>query len=169
MALDSLDFSLGISWQFGALAVGSLLLFPFFRGKFAFFAGALCYSLVDILPALFGAKGTIGLWTISGAIAWGAVAFLFSREKPNGSPMNFAKLGIAGTLLFDALTGPIASTLVWGIPFPEALIGQIPFTLKHLLGMAAISFIAAPLLFPSVRRALSEKKWVALKPLASQG
>jgi len=74
-----------------------------------------------------------------------------------------------GTLLFDALTGPIASTLVWGIPFPEALIGQIPFTLKHLLGMAAISFIAAPLLFPSVRRALSEKKWVALKPLASQG
>ena len=160
----ALDFSLGISWQFGALAVLSLLAFPFLRGRFAFFIGAFAYSLVDILPAAFGAQGTIGIWTLTGALTWGIVALLYSRQKPNGSPLNFAKLGIAGTLLFDAITGPIASTLIWGMPFSDSLIGQIPFTLKHLLGIAAVSLMLAPLLFPSASKLLSEKKWFLLKP-----
>ena len=159
----ALDFSLGISWQFGILAIGSMLLFPFFRGKYAFLAGAIAYSLVDIGPALFGVKGTIGLWTLTGAITWGIVGFLFSRQKPNGSPFTFAKLGLGGTLLFDVLTGPIASTFIWGMPFSEALVGQIPFTIKHLLGIAAISVILAHLLFPSVSKALSNARHFALK------
>jgi len=96
----ALDFSLGISWQFGALAVLSMLLFPFFRGRYAFLMGAIGYSLVDIIPALLGASGTIGLWTVTGAITWGAVGILFTREKPSGSPLQFAKLGIGGTLMF---------------------------------------------------------------------
>ncbi|MFA6214506.1 MAG: hypothetical protein WC717_04490 [Candidatus Micrarchaeia archaeon] len=160
----ALDFSLGISWQFGALAVFSMLLFPFFKGRYAFFAGAFCYSLVDILPSvLFGAQ-SIGLWTLTGALAWGIVALLFARQKPDGSPFTFAKLGIGGTLLFDALTGPVASTFVWGMPFSDALVGQIPFTVKHLLGIAAVSLILAPLLFPSVRKALAKAEHFALKP-----
>lgn len=160
----ALDFSLGISWQFGALSVLSMLLFPFFRGRYAFFAGALCYSLVDVVPALLGAQGTVGLWTLTGALAWGLVAVLFARQKPNGSPFTFAKLGIGGTLLFDALTGPVASTFVWGMPFSDALVGQIPFTVKHLLGIAAVSLVLAPLLFPSVRKALANAEHVFLKP-----
>lgn len=171
MLLDmALDFSLGISWQFGALAVLSMLFFPFVRGKYAFLAGAAAYSLVDIVPALLGAQGTVGLWTLTGAISWGIVALLFSRQKPDGSPFTFAKLGIGGTLLFDALTGPIASTFVWGMPFSDALIGQIPFTIKHLLGIAAVSLVLAPLLFPSVKKALAARSHPVLKPLpASQG
>lgn len=160
----ALDFSLGISWQFGALAVFSMLLFPFFRGRYAFFAGAFCYSLVDILPAvLFGAQ-SVGLWTLTGAFSWGIVALLFARQKPDGSPFTFAKLGIGGTLLFDALTGPLASTFVWGMPFSDALLGQIPFTIKHLIGIAAVSIILAPLLFPSVRKALAKAEHASLKP-----
>lgn len=161
----SLDFSLGISWQFGALAVISMLLFPYFRGKYAFAAGAACYSLVDIIPWLFGAP-TLGLWTLTSALSWGIVGYLFSRGKPDGSPLTFAKLGIGGMLVFDALTGPILSPLVWGMPFMDSLIGQIPFTAKHLLGMAAVSLIAAPLLFPVV----SERVAIlgaALKPVHS--
>lgn len=165
MANPPLDFSLGISWQFGLLAVASLLLFPFFRQRYAFLAGALAYSLVDIVPALFGAQGTIGLWTLTGAISWGVVAWLFARQKPDGSPFNFAKLGIAGTLAFDTLTGPIASTFVWGMPFQDALVGQIPFTLKHLLGIGAISLIAAPLLFPSISAQISKMSFAFLKAL----
>jgi len=160
----ALDFTLGISWQFGALAIFSMLLFPFFRGRYAFFAGALCYSLVDILPAvLFGAQ-SIGLWTLTGALAWGIVAVLFSRQKPDGSPFTFAKLGLGGTLLFDALTGPVASTFIWGMPFSDALVGQVPFTVKHLFGIAAVSLILAPLLFPSVRNALANAEHAILKP-----
>ena len=160
----ALDFSLGISWQFGALAVFSMLLFPFFRGRYAFFAGAACYSLVDILPAvLFGAQ-TVGLWTLTGALAWGIVAVLFAQQKPDGSPFMFAKLGIGGTLLFDAITGVILSPLVWGMPWADALVGQIPFTLKHLFGIAAVSLLLAPLLFPSVRDALVKMEHAFLKP-----
>ena len=145
----ALDFSLGISWQFGALAVASMLLFPFFRGRYAFLGGAVAYSLVDVVPwLLFGAQ-SIGLWTLTGALSWGLVGYLFTLQKPDGSPMTFAKLGIGSTLVFDALTGPIASTFVWGMPFSEALVGQIPFTAKHLFGIAAVSLILAPLLFPA--------------------
>ncbi len=160
----ALDFSLGISWQFGALAVLSMLLFPFFKGRYAFLAGALGYSLADIAPAvLFGAQ-SIGLWTLTGALSWGLVAVIFSRQKPSGSPFAFAKLGIGGTLLFDALTGPVASTFVWGMPFSDALLGQIPFTIKHLLGIAAVSLVLAPLLFPSVKNALVDVEHIFLKP-----
>ena len=109
-------------------------------------------------------QGTIGLWTLTGALTWGIVAFLFSRQKPDGSPFTFAKLGLGGTLLFDAITGPIASTFIWGMPFSDALIGQIPFTIKHLLGIGAISVILAPLLFPSISKALSSARHFALKP-----
>jgi hypothetical protein len=163
----ALDFSIGISYQFGALAVLSMLLFPFFRGRYAFFAGAFCYSLVDIAPALLFGAQSIGLWTLTGALSWGIVAFLFSRQKPDGSPFTFAKLGIGGTLLFDALTGPVASTFVWGMPFSDALVGQVPFTIKHLLGIAAVSIILAPLLFPSVRKALVKVEHAALKHVPS--
>ncbi len=160
----ALDFSLGISWQFGALAVLSMLLFPFFRGKYAFLAGAAGYSLVDIIPALFGVSGTIGLWTVTGAVTWGIVGFLFAREKPNGSPLQFAKLGIGGTLLFDAVTGVILSPLLWGMPWQDALVGQVPFTIKHLLGIGAVSVILAPLLFPSVQKAALGIRLPVLKP-----
>ena len=162
----ALDFSLGISWQFGALAVFSMLLFPFFRGRYAFFAGALCYSLVDILPALLFGAQSVGLWTLTGALSWGIVAVLFSRQQPDGSPFTFAKLGIGGTLLFDAITGVILSPLVWGMPWQDALVGQIPFTIKHLFGIAAVSLILAPLLFPSVRKAILKVEHFALKPVS---
>ena len=160
----ALDFSLSISWQFGLLAVASMLLFPFFKGRYAFLAGAAAYSLVDIVPFLMGYP-TLGLWTLTSAISWGIVGFLFTLQKPNGSPLSFAKLGIAGTLVFDTLTGPIASTFVWGMPFMDALVGQIPFTFKHLVGFAALSIILAPLIFPVVSRRISSLKYFFLKPM----
>lgn len=178
----ALELSLGISWQFGILAVGSMLLFPHFRGRYAFIAAALAYSLVDIVPAILSgapisqiafslfdanSKLTVGLWTLTGTLSWGLVGFLFTLQKPNGSPLTFAKLGIGGTLVFDAITGPILSPLVWGMPFWEALVGQLPFTAKHLFGIAAVSLILAPLLFPSINKALAKTKWAFLKPAAS--
>ncbi|MCX8194589.1 MAG: hypothetical protein N3G22_00560 [Candidatus Micrarchaeota archaeon] len=164
----AIDFSLGISWQFGVLAVASMLIFPFFKGRYAFVLAALGYSLVDVVPAIFGAP-TIGLWTLTGALTWGLVGLLFTLQKPNGSPLTFAKLGIAGTLVFDAITGPILSPLLWGMSFEEALLGQIPFTAKHLFGITAVSVLAAPFVFPSVKKFLSRINSAALKPQISAG
>lgn len=159
----ALDFSLGISWQFGCLAVFSMLLFPFFRGRYAFLAGAAAYSLVDIAPALLFGAESVGLWTLTGALSWGLVGLLFTLQNPNGSPLTFAKLGIGGTLLFDAITGVVLSPLVWGMPWEDALVGQIPFTAKHLFGIAAVSLVVAPLVFPQVRKRI-DALGVVLKP-----
>jgi hypothetical protein len=164
MAAPPLDFSLGISWQFGALAVLSMLLFPFFRGRYAFLAGAAAYSLVDIVPSLMGYP-TLGLWTLTGTLAWGLVALLFTLQKPNGSPITFAKLGIGGTLLFDAVTGVLATSLLYGVSFMDSLVGQIPFTFKHLLGFAALSILLAPFIFPVVQKRISSLKYFFLKPI----
>ncbi len=178
----ALDFSIGISWQFGALAVASMLVFPYFRARYAFLTAALGYSLVDIVPAILSgatiqqivfslfdsnSKLAVGLWTFTGMLTWGLVGLLFSTQKPNGSPFTFAKLGVAGTLIFDAITGVLLSPLLWGMPFADALVGQIPFTIKHLLGITAVSFILAPLIFPSVNKAFSRLKWAVLKPVAA--
>lgn len=164
-----LEFSLGISWQFGAMAVASMLLFPFFRGKYAFLAGAIAYSCIDIGQALFGMPGTIGMWTLTGAITWGIVGYFFSRQQPNGSPFSFAKLGVGGILFYDAITGPILSPLLWGTPFQDALVGQIPFTLAHIFGMLAVSLIAAPLLFPHVAPRIRKADYFFLKPSSAPG
>ena len=159
------DFSLGISWQFGLLAVLSMLFFPFFRGRFAFIAGAIAYSLVDIVPWLMGYP-TLGTWTLIGLLTWGLVGFLFTLQRPNGSPVTFAKLGISGTLVFDAITGVLSTSLLYGVPFMDSLFGQLPFTAKHLLGIAAISIILAPLIFPVVDRRISQLRYFFLKPAA---
>jgi len=160
----ALDFSLGISWQFGLLTVLSMLLFPFFKGKYAFLAGAIAYSSVDAVPALFGATGTVGLWTLTGALTWGVVGFIFAQQKPDGSPFTFAKLGLGGMLIFDAITGVVLSPLLWGMPWQDALVGQIPFTIKHLLGIGAISLILAPLIFPALKAQIQKANFFLLKP-----
>ena len=165
MANPPLDFSLGISWQFGLLAVLSMLIFPYFRGRYAFLAGAIAYSLVDVVPWLMGYP-TLGIWTAVGALTWGLVGFLFTLQKPNGSPLTFGKLGIAGTLVFDAITGPVASTFIWSMPFMDSLVGQIPFTAKHLFGIAAVSLILAPLIFPVINKRIRMLRYFFLKPSA---
>lgn len=163
----ALDFSLGISWQFGALALFSMLLFPFFRGRYAFLGAALAYSLVDVVPALLGAKGTVGLWTLTGAITWGMVGVLFSVHRPDGSPLGFMRLSVLGTIIFDGITGVILSPILWGMPLEDAFMGQIPFTIKHLLGITALAVIFAPLLFPSISKNLTKAGWAILKPVAA--
>jgi hypothetical protein len=180
----ALDFSLGISWQFGLLAVFSMLVFPFFRGRYAFVAGALCFSLVDFAPAILAghsvgemafalfdanSKFSVGLWTLFGILTWGAVAFIFSRERAGYSPFSFVKMGVIGTLVFDAVTGVILSPIVWGMPFSDALIGQIPFTAKHLLGMMMVSMLVAPLIFPTVNKRIGMLKFAFMKPQVALG
>ena len=54
--------------------------------------------------------------------------------------------GVIGVLVFDFVTGVLATPLLFGMTFAAAFIGQIPFTAMHLLTSSAFILIVTPLL-----------------------
>lgn len=90
----------------------------------------------------------VGLWTIITAITYGAIglaAALFFK-KYSSSITNFVIFGFIGTIIFDAITGLGIGPIFYGQPFMEALVGQIPFTLMHLLGTTIFALTLSPLI-----------------------
>jgi len=76
----------------------------------------------------------LGSWTLVSGIAYGLVglgASLYFKNK--SSRMSYATYAIFATLAFDAATGLTMGPIFFGQPFMEALTGQIPFTMLHLL------------------------------------
>lgn len=102
--------------------------------------GALSIALLDIIV------GKTGTWTIITALCYGAVgvwgAFFF--RKRSASVWNFAIASIVGTLFFDLVTGVLMGPLLYGQPWLEAIVGQIPFTLRHLAGNLFFASVLAP-------------------------
>jgi len=91
----------------------------------------------------------LGYWTAVTAVVYGllgALAHVYLRNK-KPSAKNFLGFAVVSTLLYDALTGLTIGPLFWGQPFMEALIGQIPFTLAHLIGNSVLAVIISPLLY----------------------
>lgn len=51
---------------------------------------------------------------------------------------------IAATIFFDLLTGVLLGPVLFGGSMREAFIGQIPFTVKHLLGNIFLAATVSP-------------------------
>jgi hypothetical protein len=81
-------------------------------------------------------------------------AFYF---KYRSSRRHFAYFAVAGTLLYDALTGLTTGPLLFHQPLFAAALGQIPFTLMHLLGNVSFALLLSPVLMRLLtRRAVSD-------------
>lgn len=110
-------------------------------GGFAFgFLGIVVFDLVT---------SGIGIWTAVTAFAYGALgigAYFFFRSR-EASTANFVCFGIVGTILYDAATGLTIGPIFYHQPFMVALIGQIPFTLMHVLGTVVFSIVVSPVLY----------------------
>jgi len=109
----------------------------------AFFYGALSIALFDL------ATGKLGSWTALTALTYGVVgvaAGWYFRSR-DGNRRNYLTFSILATLFYDAVTGLLTGPLFFGQPFTEALIGQIPFTLWHLLGNALFAVVLSPLFY----------------------
>lgn len=106
---------------------------------------------------LFGFLGIIlydavtsgwGSWTWVTALCYGLLgvgAHYFFKNR-EASVKNFLIFGIPGTVAYDAVTmmiGPIFTAQ----PFAAALVGQIPFTLMHVLGTVVFSVLLSPALY----------------------
>jgi len=89
-----------------------------------------------------------GMWTVVTAVCYGSLgvaAHLFFKNR-EASVKNFLLFGVPATLAYDAITmtiGPLFSNQLWAI----ALIGQIPFTLMHLLGTVVFATLLSPVLY----------------------
>ena len=95
------------------------------------------------------ATNKVGSWTMITAIAYGLVgigSYAYFKNRKS-SAMNYIIYGIIGTIAYDALTGLTIGPIFWGQTFSSAFIGQIPFTLNHLIGNIILSAIVSPAIY----------------------
>jgi uncharacterized membrane protein len=94
-----------------------------------------------------------GSWTWATAVCYGLLgvgAYYFFRNR-EASVKNFLLFGVPATIAYDAVTmliGPVFGhqSLV------VAVVGQIPFTLMHILGTVVFATLLSPVLYRWVVR-----------------
>lgn len=127
-------------------------------GGFAGFSFAfLSIILYDIIT------NKIGMWTLITAIVYGLLGFwasIYFKNK-NNKPLNYAKFAIIGTITFDIITGLSIGPLFFHQSFTQALIGQIPFTILHLIGNISFAIVLSPLIY----RLIIKNKKFEVKPI----
>lgn len=110
-------------------------------GGFVF--GFLGIALFDV------AVGKVGMWTLITAVAYGllGVTSHYYLRSRTATTKNFVIFGVAGTLMYDAVTGLSVGPLFFGQSFMAALLGQVPFTISHLIGTVVFSLVLSPAIY----------------------
>ena len=109
-------------------------------------------ALLDVI------MGKAGVWTIVTALTYGLVGVFagYYLRKREASAWNFVLVSIVGTLFFDLVTGVLMGPLLFGEPFAVAAIGQIPFTIRHLVGNVFFAAVLAPWFY---RKVMDNPSW----------
>lgn len=104
--------------------------------------------------------GTLGVQTFFTVLAYGIIglwsASYFKNRESNS--FNYVRFAIMGTLVFDALTGLTVGPLFFHQSFLGSLVGQIPFTVLHLLGNITFAFILSPAIYNFMIRKRKKEK-----------
>jgi uncharacterized membrane protein len=112
-----------------------------YGGLYAFMFGFMSIAIYDALTS------GIGIWTWITAFAYGLIGLGARIYLKNGSNWkNYAIYALIGTISFDALTGLTLGPLFFGQTFTVALLGQIPFTVIHLLGNVSFAIVLSPVI-----------------------
>lgn len=116
------------------LSKRSTLFTSFFFG----FASIFVYDLIT---------SGIGVWTIFTAVTYGLVGvgagFYFKNRKGWKS---YAMYAIIATIFYDLATGLTIGPMFFNQSFMVSLIGQIPFTILHLLGNVSFAIVLSPVI-----------------------
>ena len=119
------------------------------------------YGLVNavLVRSLYDAyMSWAGWWTVMTAGSYGVVGLcggLAARYKRSWSRIELALFAAVLTIVYDILT-MLVFGFVLGIPFPALVVGQVPFTINHLLGNVVLCFIFAPMLLKALRGYVEE-------------
>jgi uncharacterized membrane protein len=119
---------------------------PFAKVYGPHIAFVFAFMSIVIFDALVG---KVGIWTLIVASTYGflgiwSVLFFKKREMKR---INYVKFAVIGTLFFDAVTGLTIGPLFFNQTFMQAFIGQIPFTILHLIGNVAFAIVLSPLMY----------------------
>lgn len=92
--------------------------------------------------------GEVGTWTLVTAITYGTIgaAAYPILTRMRGKALSYALMAASGTIVYDGVTGVLMGNLLFDMPLREAFIGQIPFTVNHLLGNVVLAFVVSPLI-----------------------
>lgn len=113
-----------------------------YGGLVGFLFGVLSIVSYDLLT------GTVGVWTLVTATAYGVVGFFAGKffQKREVSNKNIVAFSVLGTLFYDAFTGLTVGPIIFHQSFVGAFVGQIPFTVLHLLGNVSFSLLISPIM-----------------------
>ena len=110
-----------------------------------------------------------GVWTWVTGLTYGLLgigsAFYF-RNRESSAKNDFC-YGVVATVIYDVITGLIMGPVIFHQSFMVALIGQIPFTGRHLLGNMVLSVTLSPVIYRWVVDNGKLEDRVLLKYLAS--
>jgi len=117
--------------------------------SFAF--GALSIAVYDAITSGWG------VWTLVTALLYGFVGFgTYFYFKNRSGWKSYASYAIIATIIYDALSGLTIGPLFFHQSFMVSLVGQIPFTLLHLLGNVSFAIVLSPVI----------EKWIAKESIA---
>jgi len=114
-----------------------------FGGLTAFLFAFLSVAMYDLLTH------TLGVWSLITASTYGVLGLISALYFKNhrATALQFAGFAIFGTLFFDAVTGLSIGPLFFHQAFMGALLGQIPFTMMHLLGNVTFAVLLSPAVY----------------------
>jgi energy-coupling factor transport system substrate-specific component len=112
----------------------------------SFVFGFLSIVLYDSVTSGFG------IWTLITALAYGTlgVGATYFFKKHCGW-RNYALYAVIATIFYDAVTGLTLGPLFFHQSFMMSLVGQIPFTVLHLIGNVSFAIVLSPVI----------EKWMA--------
>ena len=112
-----------------------------YGGFMSFVFGFLSIVLYDSVTS------GLGIWTFVTALAYGLVGLgsQFYFKKRSGWK-NYASYAIIATIFYDAITGLTIGPLFFHQSFIISLVGQIPFTVLHLLGNVSFAIVLSPVI-----------------------
>jgi hypothetical protein len=120
-----------------------------FGGYTGFLFAAFSIIALDVI------MGRVGYWTVYTSLAYGVVGYAawWWLNKKEAKGKDYLVFAFFATIFYDVVTA-----LVFGVQFGQSLeatfMGQIPFTLYHLLGNLPMAYFLSPLLH----------KWIVANP-----
>ena len=112
-----------------------------YGGIMAFMFGFLSIVLFDSVTS------GLGIWTLVTALAYGLLGLGANYFFKNRSGWkNYALYAVVATIFYDAVTGLTIGPLFFHQSFIISLVGQIPFTLLHLIGNVSFAIVLSPMI-----------------------